>query len=251
MARQKGILKLIGSISDLNFYRTGDGYFARSKSSLTRQRIQEDPAFERTRESNSEFGAVSKDTTIFEQLTAGFSADVPKSGLRRRLMSLFMAIKKHDMTHVHGERTVTAGLLHPAGLSLLRGFQYNRSVSLESVLALPPAVDWSNCSLSLDGLVPATGVKGPPGATHVCLAGCFARIDFTGHSFERSFSAPVILPTGAISRQDVVLRHAAFPEGPGLRLCVLKVTFLQQTGFTLYPLGDGKHNVMKVVGLAC
>ena len=56
MARQKGIIKLKGTIGDITFYKTKDGHLAREKGGIEASRIKNDPAFQRTREHGSEFG---------------------------------------------------------------------------------------------------------------------------------------------------------------------------------------------------
>ena len=60
MARQKGIIKLQGTIGGVSFYRTQDGYLAREKGGVDGQRIANDPAFQRTRENGNEFGRAGK-----------------------------------------------------------------------------------------------------------------------------------------------------------------------------------------------
>ena len=60
MARQKGIIKLKGTIGDISFYKTSDGHLAREKGSIDASRIANDPAFQRTRENGSEFGRAGK-----------------------------------------------------------------------------------------------------------------------------------------------------------------------------------------------
>ena len=50
MARQKGIIKLEGTIGDISFYKSKDGHLARTKGGVDAERIQNDPAFQRTRE---------------------------------------------------------------------------------------------------------------------------------------------------------------------------------------------------------
>jgi hypothetical protein len=39
MAKQKGIIKIDGTLGDITFYQTKDGYLVREKGSLTAQRI--------------------------------------------------------------------------------------------------------------------------------------------------------------------------------------------------------------------
>jgi hypothetical protein len=60
MARQKGIIKLKGTIGDITFYKTQDGHLAREKGGIDASRIKTDPAFQRTRENGSEFGRAGK-----------------------------------------------------------------------------------------------------------------------------------------------------------------------------------------------
>jgi hypothetical protein len=50
MARQKGILKIEGSLDDITFYKKGDSFLVRNKGGISKQRIANDPAFARTRE---------------------------------------------------------------------------------------------------------------------------------------------------------------------------------------------------------
>jgi hypothetical protein len=45
MAKQAGLIKINGTIGDICFYRLHDGYFARTKSSLSGKRVKNDPAF--------------------------------------------------------------------------------------------------------------------------------------------------------------------------------------------------------------
>ena len=56
MAKQKGIIKPEGTIGDITFFKSKDGYLAREKSGPTAEQIANDPVFERTRENGKEFG---------------------------------------------------------------------------------------------------------------------------------------------------------------------------------------------------
>jgi hypothetical protein len=60
MAKQKGVIKLDGTIGDITFYKTQDGYLTREKGSVSADRIANDPAFQRTRENGAEFGRAGK-----------------------------------------------------------------------------------------------------------------------------------------------------------------------------------------------
>ena len=48
MARQSGIVKLEGTIGNISFYKSQDGFLAREKGGVDGARIASDPAFQRT-----------------------------------------------------------------------------------------------------------------------------------------------------------------------------------------------------------
>ena len=60
MAKQMGDILISGTLDNLTFYRDGDQYLIRKKTSLTKKRVMKDPAFERSRQAMAEFGLVSK-----------------------------------------------------------------------------------------------------------------------------------------------------------------------------------------------
>ena len=61
MARQKGIIKLDGTIGGITFYKTTeDGYLAREKGGVSADKIANDPNFQRTRENGEGFGRAAK-----------------------------------------------------------------------------------------------------------------------------------------------------------------------------------------------
>jgi hypothetical protein len=60
MARQKGIIKLDGTVGGITFYKSKDGYLAREKGGVSADKIANDPNFQRTRENGEEFGRAGK-----------------------------------------------------------------------------------------------------------------------------------------------------------------------------------------------
>ena len=60
MARQIGIIRATGTIDGLTFYRLAGKYYLRRKSSLTKERIKKDKAYELFRWHSSLHGAAAK-----------------------------------------------------------------------------------------------------------------------------------------------------------------------------------------------
>ncbi len=65
MARQKGILKVEGTLDGLTFYKTQVGHLVKTKSGVSDDRIASDPTFIRTRENGAEFGSVQAQAKCF------------------------------------------------------------------------------------------------------------------------------------------------------------------------------------------
>ncbi|MFN0729367.1 hypothetical protein [Polaribacter gochangensis] len=57
MAKQKGFIKLKGSLGGLTFYESGGKDIVKTTGGIDKSRIDNDPNFKRTRENMSEFGA--------------------------------------------------------------------------------------------------------------------------------------------------------------------------------------------------
>jgi hypothetical protein len=60
MPKQAGIIKFSGTIDQLTFYELYGDYYVRRKTSLDKNRVMQDPAFENSRKRMVEFGVASK-----------------------------------------------------------------------------------------------------------------------------------------------------------------------------------------------
>ena len=70
MAKQNGLVKLLGTVGDMTYYKSKDGYMAKEKTVISAERIASDPKFNRTRENNAEFGnACTSGKTLRHSLT--------------------------------------------------------------------------------------------------------------------------------------------------------------------------------------
>lgn len=69
MARQVSLVKFEGKIGDLSFYKDKRGYQARMKGGPSKEQINSDPRFQRTKENGQEFGrAANASKKLREQL---------------------------------------------------------------------------------------------------------------------------------------------------------------------------------------
>ena len=125
MARQKGIIKLKGTVGDITFYKSIDGYLAREKGGIEASRIATDPAFVRTRENGAEFGNAAMAGKLLRDTVRALSMNTSDSRVAARLTKVLAKVKNMDTTSVRGERNVGSGIATPAGKLLMKGFNFN------------------------------------------------------------------------------------------------------------------------------
>ena len=120
MAKQDGIIPLKGTIDNINFYKTADGYKARKKSSLTAERIAKDPKFERTREAMANFGKAGSAGKLVRAALRPISQNASDSRVVSRLAKEMGRVIKADATNPRGKKNVIDG-----ETELLTGFEFN------------------------------------------------------------------------------------------------------------------------------
>jgi hypothetical protein len=245
MARQKGIIKLKGTIGDITFYKTQDGHLAREKGGIDASRIASDPAFQRTRENGSEFGRAGKAgkllRTAFRPLLLNSADGRMVSRLTQRMMKVIQA----DLVSDRGLRNVIDG-----EAELLFGFEFNIRGKLGTSLFAPfvATIDRVAGEIKVDlvSFIPANMIAAPSGTTHFKIISGGAEMDFETETFVVSSSETAILPwdntaTAAISQTNAVTANSTKP----LFLAV-GVEFYQEINGQMYPLKNGSFNPLSL-----
>lgn len=246
MARQKGIIKLKGTIGDVSFYKSKDGYLAREKGGVDKERIRNDPAFQRTRENGSEFGRAGRAGKLIRDSFRLLLQNASDSRVTSRLTREILRAIKADATNIRGERTITAG-----DVNLLSGFDFNNNSILGSTLFVPLRTTLDRAGgahqLSLPAFVPSSSIAYPPGATHCKLVLGGAELDFGNGSFvfDRAESAEIVLGPQQESSFDLTLAMTASSTDDVM--LVFGIEFLQEVNGVRYPLRNGAFNPLAVV----
>src|SRR5690606_25043596 len=154
-----------GSIGDLSFFKTKDGYMVREKAGVDGKRIADDPAFQRTRENNAEFGRATKAGKILRVALRPYYLNNADRRMIARLTSAMMRVIKADVVSPRGERNVIDG-----EAELLTGFDFNIRGKLSTTLFAPysVAIDRAEGELkvSIEPFVPMSMIAAPSGGTH-------------------------------------------------------------------------------------
>ncbi len=246
MAKYKSLFNVEGTLGEVNFYKSEDGYHMRTKGGVSKSRIANDPEFVRTRENNNEFGRSAVSGKILRRAAIDLLADAKDSKVSSRLTTVMMNVKNTDTTSARGLRSVDIGIQTPEGKALLKGFDFNRNAILTAVLLSDFSLNTATGQITIDNFVPNQRLSFPEGATHVSLSCGFLNLDFTTGSKDMQVSNIENLPINGVST-TVVLTPEAVPIGTGQSFYFLKVAFYQLINGIQYPLNNGAFNALQLV----
>ncbi|TAN13619.1 MAG: hypothetical protein EPN37_13360 [Chitinophagaceae bacterium] len=246
MAKQKGIVKLEGTIADLTFYKSQDGYLAREKGGVPAARIANDPAFQRTRENGSEFGRAGKAGKLLRNSLRGLLLNASDSKMVARLTRQMVRVVKMDAVNPRGERNVIDG-----EVVLLEGFEFNARGKLGSSFYAPfnAGIDRVTGKLKVDipAFVPINMIAAPAGTTHFKVISGGTEVDFTNETFVTDTKESGILPwdkepPAVINLENTVTAGSTLPL-----FIALGLEFFQQVNGVMYSLKNGAFNSLALV----
>jgi hypothetical protein len=249
MARQSGLIKLKGTLDNVNFYKTKDGNLARMKTSVDAKRIANDPAFERTRENGKEFGSSAASGKLLRDAVRPMSMNASDGRVTARMTKVMTVIKNLDAVNDRGKRVVSQGIQDPEGVAALKGFDFNKEALLGSILYKPFTVDPASGEIVIPNLVPQMDISWPQGATHIQLSCGFVGVDFDTNEKDLQISQMVNLPIDPTAT-TVTLTPAGAPAVASTKLFLLKIEFFQEVNGNQYTLKNGAYNALKVVEVA-
>ncbi|MFV8347674.1 hypothetical protein [Flavobacterium sp. ZB4P13] len=246
MAKQKGIIKLKGTIGDITFYKSKDGYIAREKGGIDAKRIANDPAFQRTRENGSEFGRAGKAGKTLRMALRTLLLNSSDSRMVSRLTQLMVKVIQADLVNERGLRNVIDG-----EAELLNGFDFNITGKLGTTLFAPftGTIDRVSGEISVDlaSFIPATMISAPSGTTHFKIISGGAEIDFEAETFVSSNSETAVLPWDMTPTVAINHLNAVTPNSTKPLFLALGVEFYQGVNGRMYPLKNGSYNPLALV----
>jgi hypothetical protein len=249
MARQKGIIKLKGTIGDITFYKTQDGHLAREKGGIDANRIASDPAFQRTRENGSEFGRAGKAGKVLRTALRGLLLNSADGRMVSRLTQQMVKVIQADTTSERGLRNVIDG-----EAELLAGFEFNIRGKLGTSLFAPytASIDrvTGEIKVSLASFIPTNMIAAPTGTTHYKIISAGAEIDFEAETFIESHTETAILPWDVTPTAMINQTNMVTPNSTKPLFLALGIEFYQQINGQMYPLKNGAFNPLALVSVS-
>ncbi|WP_347174915.1 hypothetical protein [Polaribacter uvawellassae] len=266
MAKQKGFIKLKGSLGGLTFYESGGKDIVKTTGGIEKSRIENDPNFKRTRENMSEFGA---SATVGKALRQGFGSiikNIKDTTITGRLTGVFKKLNSLG-TGVRGQRKFE---ILP-NKAVLEGFQFNKKIPLSTVFYpeySAPTLD-ANRSITtwvIPDFNTSNFLRAPEGATHFKLI--LATTVLSNYQFvaelkkyepeaptenkvsgiQYSDAIPIGGDVGADTTLTVDLGFAALlPDTVGVVIAT-GILFYQQINTELYELSSANAMSISTVG---
>ena len=246
MAKQKGIIKLDGTIGGITFYKSQDGYLAREKGGVPADRIANDPAFQRTRENGEEFGRAGKAGKILRNAIRALLQNASDSRMVSRLTQIMVDVIHEDTTNPRGQRNVIDG-----EAELLEGFEFNINGKLGTTLYAPftGTIDRvaGTLTANVPAFVPINMIAAPGGTTHFKIVSAGAEVDFENETFVMDSQATAVLPWDATATAVINLANAVTANSTHPLFLALGIEFYQQVNGQMYPLKNGAYNALALV----
>jgi hypothetical protein len=246
MARQKGLIKLDGTLGGITFYKTQDGYLAREKGGVEASRIANDPNFQRTRENGEEFGRAGKAGKTLRNSIRLLLQNASDRRMVGRMTARMVKVIQADATSTRGQRNVIDG-----EAELLQGFEFNINAKLGTTIYAPftSTIDRVAGTLTVDvpSFQAATMIAAPNGSTHFKLVSAGVEIDFENEVFIQDSQESAVLPldnstTAALSLSNAVTAASTHPL-----FLVFGIEFYQEVNGNMYPLKNGAYNPLQMV----
>ncbi|MBE8722690.1 hypothetical protein [Sphingobacterium pedocola] len=248
MARQESLIKLNGKIGDLSFYKDKRGYQARMKTGPTKDQINNDPRFQRTKENGQEFGRAANGSKQFRNQLRELLAQGADPQFSRRLTGRMHRVLKLDDENARGERKVLV-----ANLPQLVGVECNLRAQLGEVFFMKarPVYDRSSGEgiFELPEMTAKKVIKALEGATHVQIQLVAAEFDAQNpDADEISIARSTYLDIGKseVSAAET-LSVQLLPQAESGVILLMGISYLQHVNGGYYPLSNGMYNALTVV----
>jgi hypothetical protein len=262
MGRQTGLIRVSGNMGGVSFYKSAGQDLARVANGPSKDKIQNDDNFVRTRENNSEFGG---SATAGKSFRLALATSIPTMGDNRitsRLTALFKDICNRSLG-VRGQRPITVSANRP----LLENIELNDKLAFASVFNAPFTftnnATRSQGTITVTAFAPQTYIHAPSGATHfrvITAIGVLSDFVYNVSTQKYEPSDPLLDKQGGVSYGAITALNspalvnfslvAALPGTPTMTATVsvlqcIGIEFYQRVGTVDYILAQG--NCMKVV----
>ncbi|MBT1702899.1 hypothetical protein [Chryseosolibacter indicus] len=261
MSKQIGLIKLKGNMGGISFFQSEGKHLAKMSNGPDKEKIANDPRFERTRENNTEFGG---SAMVSKAMRRAFAPVIHMADARftSRLTGIFKEINSKG-DGVRGKRDITLSE-HQIQLANLE-FNINRSFTtlFTATFAATSTAQRASASITVDEVLMKKSAKGPEGSTHVLFTQALGVV--SDYAYDENLKryaalAPALDGLGTVTESEYIplngntpvsfTINSLLPGNPVLTEDVsviqcIGISFFQQLKSDYYPLLQG--SALKVV----
>lgn len=235
-------------MGDLIYYKTSDGYLVKRKSSVSAERLKHDPAYERFREHQSEFGRAGKATKLVRAALWSLIYALADSRMTARLVSTFRNIILTDTTHLRGARNVTHG-----NIRLLENFDFNANAPFKKIFRVAYTIKHDALSGSVNihipAFTPSAMITSPGTATHAILQIMAVTLNFEAEKQEQLGSEKITVPLNTTVHEPISIDFAVSTNLSEFTCLACDIRFFQEVNGTLNPMKNNTGNASAIIRL--
>lgn len=266
MAKSNSLFEIEGTLGNVTFYKANGQNYAKTKSSISKKRIETDKAFQRTRENMQEFAGSATAGKAFREVFAGVVKLMQDTILSGRVTKIMKRILNSG-AGLRGEREIN---IEGYGY-MLNGLEFNEKLPLNTVFYAPygaPVVSAARDSIQLTVADFDTDayLRAPEGATHfkLVLAGgllsnyiyvpmtnVYEPVDPDANAIGAvTYSSAIKLggDVGTATVLDVDLSAVGIVPVTSMFIGAVGIVFYQQVNADLYVLAASNAMKVAVVG---
>jgi len=245
MAKQRGIVKFEGTMGDITFLKTKDGFMAKEVSRVSKERIMTDPTYKRTRENMADFRTAAQTAKTLRLSLSTIVSNMKGERLSSRLFRAIYGVMKTDAVNPRGQRSALSG-----DFTLLTGFEFNGTTpfSKSCMINIPVSVDRvsGEVEFTIPALVPDDTLVAPSGATHFQFVTGAVEVDFVTGNFVRDRQQTAILPLGTAATVATSLTNVLTPNGTLPLFAGIGIQFFQEHNSVMYKFNDRSFNAFTI-----
>ncbi|WP_186757823.1 hypothetical protein [Echinicola salinicaeni] len=142
MGKLTGILKFVGSLSDITVVKRGDEFIVRKKKpKIGKKKYKKDPSYAESRKMNDEFGRASQLASAFRRALEPECDGLMLGYLHSRLSAAFRKVMLSDQVNIPGKRKFLEG-----EIERLQGFEIAQTHQVRSCYYALPKTNLANDS---------------------------------------------------------------------------------------------------------
>lgn len=242
MAKFDGIFEIQGTLKGMTFYKSKDGLLIRGKGGVSKKRIKNDPAFQRTRENGVEFGHCASMGMLLRKSVSNSVSLAKDYRVTSRLGQALSRVKNLDFVSIRGQRKVHIGIQSAEGKNVLRGFNFNKFSAFNSVFREAYELDIVSGEVEILDFNPTSNLSIPQGATHCSFSTSISSLDFEMGTYETKQGQKTNFPI-VDALMDITL-ICPMPTASGSVFFYFLIEFFQELNGAQYPLKNNAHNVL-------